>query len=268
MSSIVRRVFFPVLFAFVYALAGTAPAHASKCIAFAKAEPRVQLASFNLAALAKDEVRITFVGHSSFRIETPEGVSVVTDYAGAMGGTIPHVVTMNHAHETHYTDFPDPDIVHVLRGWNPEGGPAKHELRYKDIYIRNVPTDIRTWSGIRETDGNSIFIFEVADMCIGHLGHLHHDLGPEHLALIGQLDIVMVPIDGSFTMAQDAMIEVLKQLKARLILPMHAFGQFTFEGFLARMGEEFEVARHPGPEIVVSQRTLPRKPKVLSLLGY
>ena len=42
-----------------------------------------------------------------------------------------------------------------------------------DVYIRNVPTDIRSWGGELERDGNSIFIFEVADLCIGHLGHLH-----------------------------------------------------------------------------------------------
>ena len=42
-----------------------------------------------------------------------------------------------------------------------------------DVYIRNVPTDIRN-GGAMEADGNSIFIFEVAGLCIGHLGHLHH----------------------------------------------------------------------------------------------
>jgi L-ascorbate metabolism protein UlaG (beta-lactamase superfamily) len=43
-------------------------------------------------------------------------------------------------------------------------------------------------------DGNSIFIFEVAGLCIGHLGHLHHKLDENHFAAIGRLDIVMVPI--------------------------------------------------------------------------
>ena len=80
---------------------------------------------------------------------------------------------MNKAHRTHYTDFPDPGIEYVLRGWNPDGGPAKHALVVDDVYIRNVTTDIRSWAARLERDGNSIFIFEVAGLCIGHLGHLH-----------------------------------------------------------------------------------------------
>ncbi|NIX22805.1 MAG: Zn-dependent hydrolase, partial [Actinobacteria bacterium] len=93
-----------------------------------------------------------------------------------------------------YTDFPDPAIEHVLRGWNPEGGPAEHDLDVGDVHIRNVPTDIRGWSGLVEPDGNSIFIFEVADLCIGHLGHLHHRLSDADLALIGRLDVVFAPV--------------------------------------------------------------------------
>ena len=67
-------------------------------------------------------------------------------------------------------------IKHVLRGWNPNGGAANHDLTVGDVKIRNVPTNIRSWAGGTEIDGNSIFIFEVAGLCIGHLGHLHHEL--------------------------------------------------------------------------------------------
>ena len=74
--------------------------------------------------------------------------------------------------------------------------------------IRNVTTDIRRYfgedsSGEMIKDGNSIFIFEVAGLCIGHLGHLHHKLDDTHFAAIGRLDIVMVPIDGTYTMSLD-----------------------------------------------------------------
>jgi L-ascorbate metabolism protein UlaG (beta-lactamase superfamily) len=142
-----------------------------------------------------------------------------------------------------------------------------------DVLIRNVTTDIRGWGGlsrddIREKDGNSIFIFEVADLCIGHLGHLHHKLGPEYLGLIGQLDVVMVPVDGAYTMEQASMVEVLKLLKARLILPMHYFNQYTLARFLSQMGETFDVEVSNKSSIVVSAATLPQSPKILTLRGY
>lgn len=268
------RVTLPVLFLL---LIGLAPARAdpgpSQCLAMAQAPLPVRQANMRPSAdpssLERNQVRLTFVGHSTFRIETAGGVIIATDYAGWAGpGVVPDAVTMNHAHGTHYTDSPDPRIGHVLRGWNPGGGPARHDLEVGDVRIRNVPTDIRLWSGGMEPDGNSIFIFEVAGLCIGHLGHLHHELRPEHIGLIGRLDIVMVPVDGSYTMAQANMIEVLKTLRARLVLPMHYFGSSTLQRFLAGMGREFEVEVKSEPTLVVSAATLPDAPKIIVLPGY
>ncbi len=244
-------------------------ASGSRCVALAQNTPGVRFVSLTTTALPNDEVTITFVGHATFRIETAGGVVIATDYSGYAGnGRIPDVVTMNHAHPSHYTDFPDPHIKYVLRGWGTPGAPARYNLTVGDVLIRNVTTDIRSWDGIREKDGNSIFIFEVADLCIGHLGHLHHPLGPEHLALIGQLDVVMVPVDGAYTMQQSAMVDVLKLLKARLILPMHYFNQQTLGRFLKLMGESFPVEMSDKPTVVVSAASLPASPKILVLPGY
>jgi L-ascorbate metabolism protein UlaG (beta-lactamase superfamily) len=136
-----------------------------------------------------------------------------------------------------------------------------------DVRVRNVPTNIRDWSGGHVPYGNSIFIFEVAGLCIGHLGQMHHTLTDQQLAEIGQLDVVMVPVDGSYTMDVGGMVEVLKALRARLILPMHYFNPFTLQRFLARLGDEFPVETAKLPAIVVSQPTLPAEPKVLVLPG-
>ena len=244
------------------------PQTASRCLALAESVPRVQYASLKPAALSQFEVKITFVGHATFRIQSAGGVIVATDYAGYAGpGPVPTAVTMNHAHSTHYTNNPDPRIEHVLRGWGTEGKPAKHSVTVSDVFIRNVTTDIRGWSGIREEDGNSIFIFEVADLCIGHLGHLHHTLGPEYLGVIGQLDVVMVPVDGSYTMAQAAMMEVLELLKARLILPMHYFSRSRLQTFLDQVGDGYNVDVSDSPSVTVTAASLPAKPTVLVLPG-
>ncbi len=245
-----------------------AQAQVSRCLAVADNSPNVQPAAFTPAALAPDEVRIRFVGHSTFLIESPEGITIATDYAGYAGGEVPDVVTMNRAHSSHYTDSPDPRIANVLRGWNPEGGPADHQLRLGDVTIRNVPTDIRSGGFGAMPDGNSIFIFEIAGLCIGHLGHLHHELGAEHVGWIGRLDILMVPVDGSYTIAQSSMINVIKLLRARIVLPMHYFGPTTLRRFLDGLGEEFDIEMSPTAEVILSESTLPSHPKVLVLPGY
>ena len=256
------------LVALCFATQTARAAGGSRCIALARAVPSVQFVSLNKTAAQSGEVTITFVGHASFRIESSGGTVIATDYTGYAGtGRTPDAVTMNHAHTTHYTNFPDPNIKHVLRGWPTNGARAEHSLTVGDVFIRNVTTDISGWDGIREKDGNSIFIFEVADLCIGHLGHLHHTLGPEYLGLIGQLDVVMVPVDGSYTMEQASMLDVLKLLNARLILPMHYFGQFTLSRFLGKLDESFELEISRSASVSVSAASLPQRPKVLVLPG-
>jgi L-ascorbate metabolism protein UlaG (beta-lactamase superfamily) len=251
----------------------------SRCLAIAQSAPSTVPVSYipvqeGMQPPTAEEVSIRFAGHSTFLITSPDGVTIATDYNGYAGqGVVPRVVTMNRAHTSHWTDIIDPGIEHVLRGWNPEGGKAEHHLQVDDVIIRNVTTDIRGFGfeggiGVRVPDGNSIFIFEVARLCIGHLGHLHHRLADEDLAFIGQLDVVMVPVDGSYTMSQDAMVDTLQIVKARLVLPMHYFGRSTLERFLTHLGETFEVEINPSPETFVSVRSLPQSPTVRVLPGF
>jgi L-ascorbate metabolism protein UlaG (beta-lactamase superfamily) len=246
---------------------GRAFALQSDCLAMASAEPRAQPAAYVAAALEADQVKLTYIGHSSFIIESPGGTRIVTDYAGYAGGIIPDAVTMNRAHSSHFTDFPDPAIKNVLRGWNPDGGPAVHDLEIGDIRIRNVTTDIRGGMTGRTKDANSIFIFEVAGLCIGHLGHLHHLLAPEHVGMIGRLDIVMVPVDGGYTMGQAEMLEVMRTIKARIVIPMHYFGPTTLNRFIANLGKDFTLETATEPERILSVNTLPDAPKLLVLPG-
>ena len=254
----------------IFGSSSGALAFGGKCLALAQnlqrdSDARIQYANFQ--HLKEDEVEITFVGHSTFRIVSPSGVNIATDYAGWAGnGPPPDVVTMNHAHESHYTDYVDDRIAHVLKGWNDKGpGPVEHDLEVGDVWIRNVTTDIRLGAGFREKDGNSIFIFETANLCIGHLGHLHHELAPPTLGWIGYLDVVMVPVDGTFTMDVKAMARVMKDIRARLILPMHYFGTSSLEEFLTEMGQSFDIEVTKFPSVIVSERSLPKKPKILVL---
>ena len=233
--------------------------------------PRVIPAAFNLAALAGDQVRISYSGHSTFLIESSQGVKIATDYNDYVKPRgLPDIATMNHAHSTHYTDNPDPAIKHVLRGWGPSPDePARHDLQAGDVRVRNVPTNIRNYmSGGTERHGNSIFIFEIANLCIAHLGHLHHTLTQQQLNEIGRIDVVMVPVDGGVTLDLDGMAEVLAALKAPLMIPMHYFSTYSLRRFLDVLGEKsYEVEISETPSVVVSKTTLPAKPKLLVLPG-
>ena len=244
----------------------------SECLAMANAPPLAVPVSLRRTAAKAEDVAITYVGHSTYYIDTPGGVRIATDFNGAYRtGRLPDVITMNRAHSTHYTLFPDPKIPHVFHGWAEDGVPAKVSEKIGDVYIRNVTTDIRRFygdtSGVNMIkDGNSIFIFEVAGLCIGHLGHLHHQLDDTHFAAIGRLDILMVPIDGTYTMSLDGVSDITKRLRASVVLPMHRFAT-PLDDFMRRIGQQFEIDRRLERSFRMSRDALPSKPTVIILDG-
>lgn len=211
---------------------------------------------------------LTFIGHSTFLIESPGGIRIATDYNDFVKpqGSL-DVVTMNHAHGTHYTDRPSPEIPNVLRGWSLAGGAARYDLTVGDVRVRNVPTNIRDWGGGTEEFGNSIFVFEVGGLCIAHLGHLHHTLLPGHLKQLGRIDVLLVPVDGSYTMDVEGMVEVIQAIHPSLIIPMHIFSSSTLERFLGRLGQSYPVERSPSAHVLLSRAMLPPAPQVLVLAG-
>jgi L-ascorbate metabolism protein UlaG (beta-lactamase superfamily) len=242
-----------------------------RCLALAQGpsqKPVIQRANFVPAQLSAAQVRITFLGHSTFLIESAKGVRIATDYNDYYRPPmVPEIVTMNRAHDTHYSNNPDAGIKHILRGWNPDGGPAQHDVSIQDVRVRNIPTNTRDYQGGTFVYGNSVFVFEIAGLCIAHLGHLHHTLTVQQLAQLGQMDVVLVPVDGSYTMDLDGMVEVLKAIKAPLMIPMHYFSNYTLERFVARIRDSFEIEESTLPMVVVSRDTLPPKQKVLVLPG-
>jgi L-ascorbate metabolism protein UlaG (beta-lactamase superfamily) len=203
-----------------------------------------------------------------FLIQTP-GVAAVTDFTGYLGNVdfLPDVVTMNNAHSTHWTAFPDPAIPHVLRGWAEGGQAASHRLDLGEMLVRNVPTDTRSRGGMANPDGNSVFVFEAGGMCIGHLGHLHHEPSDEDYALLGRLDVVMVPVDGGLTLDHDTLVRTLERLRARVVIPMHWFGDATLESFLLELSDRagYRVERRDGHDLVLSLGELPDEPTVVVL---
>lgn len=246
------------------------PRRPSHCIAIADAYPgpaKVIPASFGTPLADEHTVRLHYVAHASFLIETAGGLTVVTDFTGFVGNTrmIPDAVTMNHAHDTHWTAAPDPAIAHVLPGWGPFGKGIDHHLDLGEMLIRNVSTDIRGQFGVPEPRGNSIFIFEVAGLCIGHLGHLHHEPTPEQYAAIGRLDVVMAPVDGGMTLSHPAMIRVLTRLRSSVVIPMHWFSDYGLGGFLRGMEDTFAITFGKQSHIELSLRDLPKRPTIVVL---
>jgi L-ascorbate metabolism protein UlaG (beta-lactamase superfamily) len=233
------------------------------CTPVASAAPRMMR-----AAASPDTVTVTFLGHASFVIDSPQGVRAVTDYNGFnVPSDPPDIATMNHAHSTHYTDHPDPRIPHVLHGWRENGKPADIDLTVGDMHVANLPTNIRDLQGGTELYGNSIFLFESAGLCIAHLSHLHHLLTEQDLVLLGHIDVVMAPVDGAYTMSQADIAAVLDQIHPKLVLPMHYFMRDVVARFVELVHDRYAVRFSDSSTLRISRATLPERPTIVVLPG-
>lgn len=239
----------------------------SHCIAIAAADPTVVPVALN-EGLERDSVLIRYLDHATFAIVTSDGTVAVTDYTGYLGtqDVVPDVVTMNNAHHTHWTATPDPRIANVLTGWPQNGTVPEYRLDLGSMLVRNVTTDTRGRFGEGALrDGNSIFIFEAGGLCIGHLGHLHQIPSEEQYAAIGRLDIVMVPVDGGYTMRLSDMAGVVRRLRSSVVIPMHWFSEQSLQAFLSTMEAEFTVVETGGAQISLSLDDLPSQPTIMVL---
>ena len=288
MNSLVRRITTLGLAGAIVAAAAGFPqvVHAS-CAGMAQApapsltlHPYFQKASFLKAAtgtaqsqaptaVPRNHMKITFVGHATFEIETPEGARAQTDYNDyVQGGRVPHIVTMNKTHDSHFSYAPMKGIEHVLPGWDPDGGIAKHNMLFRDLRVRNVPTNLVDRGDGKLSNGNSMFVFEAAGLCAVHISHLHHYLSENQLRALGPIDIAFAPIDGMWTMSHEELFRVLGDIKARMIIPMHFGSMGSVEAFIARAQNSWKVRKHPSSSITLSLRDMPTTPEVVFLEGH
>lgn len=240
----------------------------SHCIALADATPGIaHVIPANLPDVAPETVHLHYIAHASFLIRSHGGLNMVTDYTGFTGTLplIPHVVTMNHAHDSHWTPFPDPAIPHALPGWGPFGEGIDHEVDLGEVLIRNVSTDIRSQFSEVEPEGNSIFVFEMAGLCIGHLGHLHHEPTEAQYAALGRIDVLMAPVDGGYTLPLPVMMQVIRRLKSSIVIPMHWFSGHALDAFLTGMSDEFQVVELESANLSVSLDRLPSRSTIMVL---
>ncbi|MDX2024180.1 MAG: MBL fold metallo-hydrolase [Deltaproteobacteria bacterium] len=195
------------------------------------------LASFTVGAAVIDRwtvqassivPKLTWFGQACFLMETPQGTRVLMDPTStAATQPLPEsiaadLVTVSHEHGDHNNIKLAFGTPKVLRGLTPDKkGWMKINEKYRDLSVRTIGVYHDDELG-RERGLNSIFVFEVAGMRIAHLGDLGHTLTDRQLSDLGQVDVVLVPVGGTFTIDAERAARVVDQIRPRLIVvPMH-----------------------------------------------
>ncbi len=162
-------------------------------------------------------MRIKWLGHSSFLITNQRGINILTDpFDETLGYRMTkekiNIITISHEHYDHNNTIGIKGKPVVLkRSVNRE----THKISFKSIpsYHDSVYGKYR--------GENNIFIINTDGITLCHLGDLGHLLTKEQLEEINHVDILFIPVGGHFTINHIQAEQVIDQIKAKIILPMH-----------------------------------------------
>lgn len=184
---------------------------------------------------------IQWIGQSCFKIQSKNNgseVTIVTDpYDEKTGPKMPKIqadiVTISHDHHDH-------NNLDAIKG-EPFIVNTPGEYETKEILIYGIPSQHDDKKG--EGRGNNIIYKIVSEeLHIAHLGDLGHILNDEQLEKIGNVDILMIPIGGNYTIDSKKAIEIISQIEPRIVIPMH----YKMPGFTSDIATADEFIKNCG----------------------
>ncbi|HEY4695029.1 MAG TPA: MBL fold metallo-hydrolase [Candidatus Nanoarchaeia archaeon] len=184
---------------------------------------------------------ITYLGQASFRIKGKTATVVLDPYSDDIGIKFPKVeadiVTVSHEHYDHNAASLVGGEPFVVRG------PGEYEV--KGVEILGVDS-FHDEKGGAERGKNAIYNLKIDKINVCHLGDLgQNSLTNEQVEEIGNVDLLLIPVGGHFTIDASVAAKVASQLEPKIIIPMHFRDPQTkitelegAEKFLKEMGKE------------------------------
>lgn len=209
-------------------------------------------------------MKIKWLGHACFLITSNSGIRILTDpFDHTVGYALPSVeadiVTTSHNHFDHnHVSVVKGGFVHIDK-------PDRY--MEKGIEIIGVSTFHDESRGAKR-GLNVVFKFDVDGVKVCHCGDLGHTLEPEHVKQIGEVDVLLVPVGGTYTVDARGAFEAVKQLNPSITIPMHFktpamnFPIAGVDSFLAIAGEGQKMNRQ---EVDIDGDSLVKLPKILVL---
>ena len=160
---------------------------------------------------------ISWFGQSCFRIEAKEG-SILTDpFSKDIGLKPPKIkddlVLVSHNHYDHNN----------IEDVGPETFIIKNPGEYEKngIAVLGINSYHDKSEG-KERGSNTIYVIKAEDMTVCHLGDLGQEkLDEKQVEEIGDVDILMIPVGGSYTINYKEALEVISQIEPKIVIPMH-----------------------------------------------
>ncbi len=209
-------------------------------------------------------MEIKYLGHASFIITSDEGIKIITD-PYVTGGALSYgeikesddIVTVSHDHADH-------NNAAAVQG-NPQvvGGTAK----VKEIEFKGIPC-YHDDAGGRLRGKNTILCFEVDGIRVCHLGDLGHQLSEGQVAELGEIDILLIPVGGFYTIDAKLAGQLCDRLKPKVVIPMHyktAKCAFPIAGVDEFLRGKKEVSRLDASQVEFKPGELPPSTQIIVL---
>lgn len=139
-------------------------------------------------------------------------------------------------------------------------GPGEYEI--KDIFIQGIASFHDQKEG-KERGRNTVYTIDAEEMRICHLGDLgQKELTPEQMDRIGDVDVLMIPVGGNYTIDAKGAGSIISQIEPKIVIPMHyriPKLNVKLEGvdkFLREMGKK---TAETLPKLLVKAKDLPRE---------
>jgi len=210
---------------------------------------------------------IYYLGHSSFRIKAKDA-SLITDpfdpkmvglkYSGVEG----NIVTISHHHDDHDKAELVKDVKRVI------DGPGEYEIM--GISIIGLPSFHDEKKG-EERGLNTIYVIEADNFRLAHLGDLGHMINQETIEDMGDIDILMIPVGGEYTIGPKGAADIVREIEPKIVIPMHfqtpglsseSFAKLSpVEPFLKEVGLNVERL----PKLSIKKEDLGEEQKVIIL---
>jgi L-ascorbate metabolism protein UlaG (beta-lactamase superfamily) len=159
---------------------------------------------------------IKWFGHGCFRVRAREATVLIDPVGKSTGYTLPKqkadIVTVSHQDPGHTA------LGQVQDGYFLIDGPGEYEV--SDVFVTGVRT-FHDKEGGKERGYNTVYLIEVEDLRICHLGDLGHALTEAQLEGLESIDILLVPVGGGNALDAQGASEVIAQLEPRVVIPMH-----------------------------------------------
>lgn len=208
-------------------------------------------------------MHIIWKGQSCFQLllsqQKGEQVKVVIDpYSEEIGFKLPKleadILLVTHDHYDH-------NNIKAVEGAPQEpfliNSPGEYEI--KDVFIQGIPSFHDEKNG-KERGQNTIYTIEAEELRMCHLGDLgQHELTPEQIEKIGNIDILMVPVGGGYTLDAKGATRVIAQIEPRIAIPMHyhipklKMKLDELDKFLKEMGQK---STEPQPKLLIKKKDL------------